>query len=239
MNLLVDIGNSSVKAVYASKGNFSPVYSCVNDNYFEFIHDLINDKKPNRIFISSVRGFDVGEKVKLKETCDELIVVDSKINLPIKINYSTPNTLGPDRICSAVGASYFFPKMDVIIFDFGTALTIDRLSASGEFCGGNISPGMMTRIRALHDYTHMIPMIDIPDKITEMGKSTKEAVESGIILGILFELEGYMNRNPDSVYIFSGGDAIYFAKRMKRSIFVVYNLVIMGLARIADYHAKF
>jgi len=48
-----------------------------------------------------------------------------------------------------------------------------------------------------------------------------------------------MNRNPDSVYIFSGGDAIYFAKRMKRSIFVVYNLVIMGLARIADYHAEF
>ncbi|HRT33829.1 MAG TPA: hypothetical protein P5023_05275, partial [Bacteroidales bacterium] len=88
MNLLVDIGNSSVKAVYASKGNFSPVYSCFNDNYFEFIYDLINDGKPNKIFISSVRGFDVGEKVKLEEICDELIVVDSKMDLPIKINYS-------------------------------------------------------------------------------------------------------------------------------------------------------
>ena len=64
------------------------------------------------------------------------------------------------------------------------------------------------------------------------------SIESGVISGIIFELEGYVSRHPEKITVFTGGDAIYFAKRMKNSIFVVSNLVLMGLALIAVEYDK-
>ncbi len=81
-------------------------------------------------------------------------------------------------------------------------------------------------------------MVEVPENFVNIGRSTREAIESGIILGMLYEIEGYMDRYPENYYIFTGGDAIYFAEKTKRSIFVVYNLVLMCLAHIANYHAK-
>jgi type III pantothenate kinase len=54
----------------------------------------------------------------------------------------------------------------------------------------------------------------------------------------MFEIEGYARLHPENVIVFTGGDAIYFAKRMKNSIFVVCNLVLMGLALIADENVQ-
>jgi len=61
-------------------------------------------------------------------------------------------------------------------------------------------------------------------------------MEAGVILGIMFEIRGYLSQFPENTVVFTGGDAIYFAKRMKNPIFVVCNLVMMGLALIADEH---
>ena len=63
-------------------------------------------------------------------------------------------------------------------------------------------------------------------------------MESGVISGLLFEIQGYIDRFKENIVVFTGGDAIYFAKRMKNSIFVVCNLVLMGLALIADEYVK-
>ena len=61
---------------------------------------------------------------------------------------------------------------------------------------------------------------------------------AGVVFGLIFEVEGYINDKPNSTVIFTGGDAIYFANRLKKTIFVVPNLVLLGLAQIADYYAK-
>ena len=74
----------------------------------------------------------------------------------------------------------------------------------------------------------------MPEKICELGLSVKESIASGIIKGIMFEIEGYVSGYPENIVVFTGGDAIYFAKRMKNSIFVICNLVLTGLALIAD-----
>lgn len=238
MNLLIDIGNSSVKAVYANGTALDETHIFREESVIDFIKGLIEKQRPEIIALSSVRKEDPALIKEIEGLCDKLIVVGGEIDLPLKNSYLTPSTLGADRLSAAVGAMEMFPGKDTLIFDFGTALTIDRLTAQREFCGGNISLGLKTRFNALHDYTQRLPLIEIPENVEPVGRSTKEAIESGIILGMFYEIEGYMNRYPDCICIFTGGDAIYFAEKMKRSIFVVYNLVLMGLAHIANYHAK-
>jgi len=238
MNLLIDIGNSSVKAAFAKGVELGITHRYFGENLLGFIKGVMSGNRPDIIAISSVRKIDDYLSDTLRMMCGKLIIVGFETELPIKNGYSTPETLGSDRLLAAVGAFELFKGRECLIFDFGTALTIDRLDANGVFCGGNISLGLNIRIKALHEYTQRLPLIEIPKKVVTVGGSTKEAIESGIILGMVYEIEGYINRYPDCIFVFTGGDAIYFAEKMKRSIFVVYNLVLMGLAHVAHYHAK-
>ena len=126
--------------------------------------------------------------------------------------------------------------------DFGTAITIDLVTAAGEFKGGNISPGAMTRFRALHDYTSKLPLRSLSDDTMLISTNSNQAVESGVINGIVYEIEGYITRlsqdYEDLKIIFTGGDGNFFAKRLKNTIFAIYDLVVYGLNRILEYNAK-
>lgn len=237
-NLLVDIGNTSVKACFARALRLEEASRYTGNNVLEFILELAGKRDIGTIAISSVRKFDTGYFEPLRERCSSLVVVDHRSRLPLVNKYSTPHTLGPDRLMGSVAAASLFPGKDVIVFDFGTALTIDFISGGGEFLGGNISLGLTSRFKALSDYTQLLPRLEVPQEVSEVGSSTKEAMEAGVVLGLIFEVEGYINKYPDHIYIFTGGDAIYFAEKLKSSIFVVYNLVLMGLARVAqDYES--
>ena len=137
-----------------------------------------------------------------------------------------------------MAAGYLFKDKPVSIFDFGTTLTVDFLSREGRYLGGNISPGCRTRFKSLERYSKSLPLVDTPERIAPEGRSIKSSIESGVISGIMFEIEGYARLRPENIMIFTGGDAIYFAKRMKNSIFVVCNLVLMGLALITDDYVE-
>ena len=131
-----------------------------------------------------------------------------------------------------------FPGEDCIKFDFGTALTTDFISSDGVFEGGNISLGLQSRCRALNTFTKRLPLISPGEGINDFGKKTVQAMESGVVLGMIFEVEGYIRKYPNRKVVFTGGDAFYFAKKLKSPIFVVSNLVLVGLALIADYYAE-
>ena len=137
-----------------------------------------------------------------------------------------------------LAVAMLFPGKDCIKFDFGTALTVDFVSGDGVFSGGNISLGLRSRFRALNTFTKRLPMITPGEKICDFGTNTAEALEAGVVLGMKFEVEGYINQYPDHTIVFTGGDAFYFAEKMKSAIFVTPNLVLMGLAQIADYYVE-
>lgn len=237
-NLILDIGNSSLKAAFSEGTELGRTYRYQGEDILDYIKELTLVKRPSVIIVSSVRLMDENFYRNLEARCDRLLVVNSKTKLPIVNRYSTPATLGADRLAAAVAAADLFPGKDCIIFDFGTAVTIDFVNKNGEFLGGNISLGLRTRFKALNHYTQQLPLLENPAEVKPYGGTTIEAIESGVVLGLIFEVEGYINRFPDHTFIFTGGDAIYFAEKLKSSIFVVYNLVMMGLARIADYHAR-
>ena len=100
--------------------------------------------------------------------------------------------------------------------------------------GGNISVGCRTRFKALNRYSRRLPLVNTPDEAPSTGSSIESSIEAGVISGIVFEIEGYLEKDPSNIVVFTGGDANYFAKRMKKSIFVVPNLVLMGLALLAE-----
>ena len=237
-NFLIDIGNSACKALFSEGIILGDIYRHFGDECLEFLESLLKDKSPDTIVVSSVREDNQELSAFLHTKCKKVIFLRSDIELPIKNLYDTPETLGADRIASAVAAQKLFPNKGITIFDFGTALTVDFVNIKGEYIGGNISLGLKTRFKSLNHFTKRLPLVENPMTISKIGRSTHEAIQSGVVLGIIYEVEGYINENPENIIIFTGGDAIYFAEKMKNSIFVVHNLVLMGLSQIANYYAN-
>lgn len=231
-NLIIDIGNTALKAAWSDSVTLGKTFRYQGENYIEFIFSLIEKDKPNIMVISSVRELSQKEEEKLKNECGKLVLMTKTKVEEIK-KRRLPHYLTPDRASSIIAAKYLFKGKACTIFDFGNTLTIDFLDIDGNYKGGNISPGCVTRFKSINRYTKSLPLLSMPENTSEIGNSIESSIKTGVISGIMFEIEGYIARKPDNIVIFTGGDANYFAKRMKNSIFVVCNLVLMGLALIA------
>ena len=165
--------------------------------------------------------------------------LSAETNLPIHIIYSTPHTLGLDRVAAAVGASVLFPQSDVLIIDLGTAITIDFLSGKGEFFGGVISPGAEMRAKALNTFAGRLPLVEVPADAGLRGQSTTEALQFGILNGIRFEIDGYINaycaQNQDVKVVVTGGAA---GLVNRADVVREPNLVIIGMNRILEFSSE-
>ena len=234
MNLIVDIGNTALKASWCDGITLGKTYRYQGERMLEYILSMTEKEKPEILVLSSVRNFTSANIHRLRESCDKLLVVNEEL---LKL-YDIPSWITPDRAASIIASRYLFRGKGCTIFDFGTTLTVDFLDKDGNFKGGNTSPGCKTRFKALNRYSKSLPLLDAPDEICEEGVDISSSISSGVITGMMFEIEGYILRNPENITVFTGGDAIYFAKRMKNSIFVVCNLVLMGLALIAVEYDK-
>jgi pantothenate kinase, type III len=237
-NLLIDIGNSNCKVAFEENGVLGEIFRSSQLDILKFLLSVIEGKELDVIVLSNVREDDKEMERVLSSKCRKLVVLSTDIELPIDIKYSfPPEGLGADRLAGAIAVMMLFPGKDCIKFDFGTALTIDYISKDGVYLGGNISLGMQSRFRALNVFTKRLPLITPDATFEKIGVTTTGAMTAGIVLGLKFEVEGYINEKPDYTAIFTGGDAIYFAEKMKNTIFVIPNLVLMGLVQIAEYYA--
>jgi type III pantothenate kinase len=173
-------------------------------------------------------------------TCIEL---NHATPLPLENRYATPETLGYDRIAAAVGAYTICPGKNVLVIDAGTAITYDIVTSRGEFLGGNISQGIEIRFKSLNKYTNRLPHLERPEAVPPLvGSTTREAIQSGIVNGLLFEMDGFIGaftkKYPKLQVVLTGGDAKYFVGKLKNSIFVDPNLNLIGLNRILEHNAE-
>ena len=228
-NLIIDIGNTALKACWTSGITLGKIFRYQGEGIVDFILSLTSKEKPQTIVLCSVRNLSPQSIKRISSQCERLVIV----NEDISASHNIPSYISPDRAASIIASRFLFNKRNCTIFDFGTVLTVDFVDAEGQYKGGNISPGLRTRFKAVNRYAKSIPLVDIPEETVETGTDVATSVSSGVISGIMFEIEGYMSHHPENINVFTGGDAIYFAKRMKNSIFVVCNLVLMGLALIA------
>lgn len=241
MNLAIDIGNTRTKAAVFQGGELvrKEVWETLG---MEALKLLAYNQNVEKIILSSVSRMPEEVEGFLKQNFFYLELT-AQTPLPIAIRYKTPHTLGKDRIAAAVGAFHLFPGENCLVIDAGTCITMDVLSAAGEFLGGNISPGVEMRLKAMHHFTARLPLVLQGHELApRLGDSTENAVRNGGELGALLEMEGFIGWcrkefRPLRV-ILTGGDTDFFAKNTKTKIFAHQNLVLLGLNKILQHNAE-
>lgn len=238
MNLIIDIGNTLSKVAIA-EGKDVKFFRSYPEVDIDVLKPIINEFKPERCIVSAVGKIPVNTMVWLRQNLP-VHLAGANTNIPLKNDYSTPETLGFDRLALAVGANYLFPSHNVLVIDAGTALTYDLVTSKGEYKGGAISPGLQLRFKALNEYTAKLPLIEHLKTVDIVGTSTVECISSGVINGTVLEIEGYVGK-INSIYegcvvVLTGGDANFLANMLKNSIFVNPFLMVIGLNRILEFN---
>jgi len=240
MNLIFDIGNSGTKmAVFDGSKMITSFrtreFSC------EKLERKLSQYKIDKAIISAVKVIPDFIVDLLKVNIPSVHTLSARSKLPFKIEYETPETLGPDRIAAVAGAYAVFPGDHILIIDAGSAITFDFLSGK-SFKGGNISPGLGMRFRALHKFTGKLPLVTSAKKFSSPGKNTVEAITAGVINGIIYEINEYIRtfekKHAEIRVILTGGDSGYLKEKINYQITYMPDIVIDGLNYILEYNAK-
>lgn len=242
MNLVIDIGNSQTKVAIFAAGEIVQMI-CME----KFTVARLNDLKQHypdldQAILSTVADVDTEMVKKLRNDFGYVIEFNHQTAVPIENLYQSKETLGLDRLAAAVGAVTLFPGKDLLVIDAGTAITYDLIDQKKRFLGGNISPGLKTRFRALHQFTQRLPEIEQAEQWPDIGKTTEEAIRAGVQNGMIFEIDGMIDHVrkdwPECQIILTGGDLFFFDKKLKNTIFVKFEITLIGLNRILEYNAE-
>lgn len=238
MNLVVDIGNTTVKAAVFA-GNEMVDYKREDGQGISIVKDLAEKYDIDKCIISSTVNIEESKKQELNNLGCEVEYLNSKTPLPIRNLYRTPETLGTDRLAGVVGAYDAMPGKDILVIDMGTAITYDIINAKGEYLGGNISPGITMRLKALHNQTAKLPLVEADGDRPEIGYDTDTAIRCGVTNGVKYEIEGFISaqivKYPYLLIFLTGGDGFDFDECIKKRIFVDRFLVLKGLNRILNH----
>jgi type III pantothenate kinase len=123
----------------------------------------------------------------------EMLVVGPSIRTGMPIRIDNPREVGADRLVNAV-AAYERVGSTCVVVDFGTAITYDAVSAAGEYLGGIITPGAEISIDALYERAAKLPKVELAGPRSLIGKSTVDAIRSGIVYGFAAQVEGIVRR---------------------------------------------
>ena len=242
MLLTIDVGNSRIKvAVFEHNKQLDFFIFEANEALKNF--ENIFEKYPNlqKIILSSVGKLDE-EVVNFIKSQFQTEIIDHKSKFPFTNLYATPETLGIDRMVLAAGATLMYPNQNRLIIDAGTCITYDFVNAENQYLGGAISPGIKIRYKSLNNYTSKLPLLTLSEDFEIIGNSTKSAIHSGVINGVIFEIEGFISqyslKNQDLTIILTGGDAEFLAKRLKSTIFANSNFLLESLNLLSLYTQK-
>lgn len=239
--IAIDIGNSRARAVQfegreiIARTEFEPALLQESGEGLSFF------SKGLPMVLSSVRTPDPGLHAILSRQ-GPLLVVTGSSEVPFTVEYESRDSLGSDRLALVAGAIADYPGRDMLIVDAGTCITTDLVLGGVRYLGGSISPGIRMRLRAMHEFTSRLPEAPMGQDIRFPGKNTLESLMAGGIEGALLEIvrrtELLQQQYPGLSVIITGGDAPYFVKNLKNSIFASPDLVLLGLRMILEYYVR-
>ena len=252
MLLVVDVGNTQTHFGLLDRNGGS-----VAEHWrFATVRDSTGDQLGAALAnLLALRGYsfdDVGESIvsstvpQLSEQWTQMadrylghhmLVVGPAIRTGMPIRYDNPHEVGADRLANAV-AAYERVRDACIVVDFGTAITYDVVSATGEYLGGIITPGAEISINALYEKAAKLPKVELARPRTLIGKSTVDAIRSGIVYGFAGQVEGIVRRlraelGPTTCVIATGGLAGVLVPFVRETIHDVDDLLtLVGLRLI-------
>jgi type III pantothenate kinase len=238
MNAVIDVGNTLVKVGIFKKDKMIEKHSFTS---LQRLKDTIDLSSYEELIIASVNQpyNEIGEALQLPASTSYLT---SNTSLPF-INLYASTSLGIDRIALAAGANALFPNQNTLVIDMGTCITYDLINKKNEYEGGAISPGVNMRFKSLHTFTARLPLIpSAPLRDIDLGNTTEDSIMCGISSGVVGELEyfisKYQNKFEDINIILCGGDANFFERRIKATIFAIPELLLQGLNAILKHNAS-
>lgn len=240
--LAIDQGNSFFKLTLFTDGEIEKICR-ISTNDAEEVFAVVETWKPGCAIFCSVGRIDSRMVESLRMAVNgNLLVLSHSTPIPIKTLYSTPSTLGLDRVALAVGACSLYEDENVMVVDAGTAVTLDVISSEPAFCGGRISPGLRLRMESLHQFTAALPLVNAEGPLPIAGDSTETAIRSGIILGLADEIVETFRCYKESFgcgrLLLTGGDAELLYNIISSRIPAVHvpDLMARGLLYIYKYN---
>lgn len=241
VNLVIDIGNTVAKLAVFDQDEVVEVLRGSNHS-LDCLSMLCSKYPIEQGIIASVITLSKTIRRQLAKAGFPVMELTWETPVPIRNCYKTPKTLGMDRLAAVVGANYLMPDKNLLVIDAGTAVTYEYIDKDGCYWGGNISPGIYTRFKALSACCDQLPLIDKEGDNPDFGYSTDTAIRAGVIKGMEFEIAGYITllqkKCPDLLVFLTGGDRFSFDTNLKSIIFADRFLVLKGLNRILNYNVK-
>ncbi len=240
MNLAIDVGNTLVKLGVFENNILLLKKTLIKKDFLQILGE-IQELHPDikQAIVSAVSNLTEHQLKKLEQIIP-VIALDQNTRVPFTNKYETPNTLGVDRIALISAAATQYAAKNVLVIDMGTCITYDFLNTENEYLGGGISPGIEMRYKAVHTFTEKLPLIDANHNKQLIGNTTASSIHSGIINGVLYELDGFINdykiRFPDLTVILTGGDIHFLRDNIKNDIFANSNFLLEGLNQILEYN---
>jgi type III pantothenate kinase len=234
--LCLDFGNTRLKGAIFRGDKIETVISLANDSV-EQIEQIVSNYHPDRSILSSVidHNRDI-ESVLLSKTRFHLLNHLSK--LPFTTPVGKPETIGADRLALCAAAVHFYPAKHNLVIGMGTCITYNFINKYHEFLGGGISPGLEMRLKALNYYTAKLPVVKADSNVPLVGYDTNTNILSGVILGIVYELTGFIDEYGSKFdnfnVLLTGGDVVYLASHLKNEIFADPDLIFKGLYAISE-----
>ena len=167
---------------------------------------------------------------------DEIMLLTSG-DLPLAVKLPRPDMVGVDRLLDALAANRLrTPGRPAVVVDVGSAITVDLIDAGGAFLGGAILPGIAMSARALHEFTDLLPQIDMAELAEPppaLGTATVAAMRSGLFwgaVGAVRQLVEQLTGNRDAEVFLTGGAGPVVAQLMGTSARYVPHLTLAGIA---------
>lgn len=241
MNLVLDAGNTRMKYAFFEgerlvEAKYQP------DELFQDIGKWKERGAVIDLLLSGSGKIPEGTRILLRELSDICIEASPLMRLPLKIGYATPETLGFDRIAICVGAMGIYPECRLLVIDSGTCITFNYVDEKGTFLGGNISPGLEMRLRGLHQFTARLPYVAPAEEYGGIGRTTEQAIRNGVMEGMLFEVENYIQRfirkYENAGVVITGGNSHFLQKKLPAEVRFCEILGLTGLNEILQFAKK-
>ncbi len=234
MNLVIDFGNTLVKAAVFQMGDM--VHFEAHPHFtIGKLRALLKKFKISRAIVSSVVNDSTPVEALLQKSF-HFVKLNPATALPVQNQYETPGSLGMDRLAGICGAHFIMPRKNVLVINAGTCITYDVITSKGVYYGGNITPGLEMRLKALHTFTDRLPLVRKQFSSELFGRSTVTSILTGVIRGSYLEMNGFITEYKKNYsglkVLLTGGDAPIFETMFKSKIFAVPNLVLYGLNKI-------
>ena len=192
MLLAIDVGNTRIKAGIFEKNILLEQLDFNNDQLQSQIGILLQlHPKITTIIVASVGKIEKKD-VLFYENKVSVIFITNDSKFPFHNLYASPDTLGIDRMILAAGAVLQFKSQNRLVIDVGTCITYDFIDSKNNYLGGAISPGIRLRYEALHQHTAKLPLLTKKYPEKSIGNSTQESIHSGVVNGVIFEIDGFI-----------------------------------------------